>query len=70
MAYRHVGNGASVFPLQRMGFEVWPVDTVHLSNQARSISVAAAALPREQEPMYVADILEDIVEDPRMVSDP
>jgi pyridoxine kinase len=32
VAYGHVGNSAAVFPLQRLGFEVWPVDTVHLSN--------------------------------------
>ena len=32
VAYGHVGNSAAVFPLQRMGFEVWPVDTVHFSN--------------------------------------
>lgn len=28
----HVGNAAACFPLQRMGFEVWAVDTVVLSN--------------------------------------
>jgi pyridoxine kinase len=32
VAYGHVGNSAAVFPLQRMGFEVWPVDTVQFSN--------------------------------------
>ena len=32
VAYGHVGNSAAVFPLQRMGFEVWPVNTVHFSN--------------------------------------
>ena len=32
VAYGHVGNSADVFPLQRMGFEVWPVNTVHFSN--------------------------------------
>ncbi len=32
VAYGHVGNAAAVFPLQRLGFEVWPVNTVHLSN--------------------------------------
>lgn len=31
-AYGHVGNSAAVFPLQRLGFEVWPVDTLHFSN--------------------------------------
>lgn len=32
VAYGHVGNSASVFPLQRLGHEVWPVSTVNFSN--------------------------------------
>ncbi len=32
VAYGHVGNSAAVFPLQRLGHEVWPVHTVHFSN--------------------------------------
>ena len=32
VAYGHVGNSAAVFPLQRLGIEVWPVMTVHFSN--------------------------------------
>jgi pyridoxine kinase len=32
VAYGHVGNSAAVFPLQRLGLEVWPVITVHFSN--------------------------------------
>ncbi len=32
VAYGHVGNSAAVFPLQRLGVEVWPVDTVQFSN--------------------------------------
>ncbi len=32
VAYGHVGNAAAVFPLQRLGFEVWPVHTVQFSN--------------------------------------
>ncbi len=32
VAYGHVGNSAAVFPLQRLGIEVWPVVTVHFSN--------------------------------------
>ena len=32
VAYGHVGNSAAVFPLQRMGVEVWPVQTVQFSN--------------------------------------
>jgi pyridoxine kinase len=32
VAYGHVGNSAAVFPLQRLGVEVWPIDTVQFSN--------------------------------------
>lgn len=32
VAYGHVGNSAATFPLQRLGHEVWPVNTVHFSN--------------------------------------
>jgi pyridoxine kinase len=32
VAYGHVGNSAAVFPLQRLGVEAWPVDTVQFSN--------------------------------------
>jgi pyridoxine kinase len=32
VAYGHAGNSAAVFPLQRLGIEVWPVHTVHFSN--------------------------------------
>jgi pyridoxine kinase len=32
VAYGHVGNSAAVFPMQRLGVEVWPVHTVNFSN--------------------------------------
>jgi pyridoxine kinase len=32
VAYGYVGNSAAVFPLQRLGIEVWPMVTVHFSN--------------------------------------
>ena len=32
VAYGHVGNSAATFPLMRRGIEVWPVITVHFSN--------------------------------------
>jgi pyridoxine kinase len=32
VAYGHVGNSAAVFPLQRLGVSVWPVNTVLFSN--------------------------------------
>ena len=32
VAYGHAGNSSAVFPLQRLGIEVWPVHTVQFSN--------------------------------------
>ena len=32
VVYGHVGNSAAVFPLQRLGHEVWPIHTVQFSN--------------------------------------
>lgn len=32
VAYGYVGNRAAVFPLQRLGFDVWAVNTVQFSN--------------------------------------
>lgn len=31
VVYGHVGNASAVFPLQRMGFEVWPLHTVQFA---------------------------------------
>lgn len=32
VAYGSAGNRAAVFPLQRLGFDVWPINTVQFSN--------------------------------------
>jgi pyridoxine kinase len=32
VAYGHVGNASAVFPMQRLGVEVWPIHTVQFSN--------------------------------------
>src|ERR1700728_2968262 len=34
VVYGHVGNSAAVFPLQRLGREVWPIATVQFSSHA------------------------------------
>jgi pyridoxine kinase len=47
VAYGHVGNSAAVFPLQRMGFEVWPVNTVHFSNHTGYGQWRGQVLPAE-----------------------
>ena len=56
VAYGHVGNSAAVFPLQRMGFEVWPVNTVHFSNHTGYGQWRGQVLPAED----VADIIRGI----------
>ena len=48
VAYGHVGNSAAVFPLQRMGFEVWPVNTVHFSNHTGYGQWRGAVLPADE----------------------
>ena len=45
VAFGHVGNSAAVFPLQRIGVEVWPVNTVHFSNHTGYGSWRGMVLP-------------------------
>lgn len=47
VAYGHVGNSAAVFPLQRLGIEAWPVDTVQFSNHPGYGAFAGAVHPPE-----------------------
>jgi pyridoxine kinase len=58
VAYGHVGNSATVFPLQRMGLEVWPVNTVHFSNHTGYGQWRGSVLPAED----VAAIIRGIEE--------
>lgn len=45
VAYGHVGNAASVFPLQRLGIEAWALDTVAFSNHTGHGKWRGAAVP-------------------------
>lgn len=58
VAFGHVGNSAAVFPLQRLGFEVWPVNTVHFSNHTGYGQWRGPVLPAEQ----VADVVRGVEE--------
>jgi pyridoxine kinase len=58
VVYGHVGNSAAVFPLQRLGIEVWPVNTVHFSNHTGYGSWGGAVLPTA----VVADIVRGLSE--------
>jgi pyridoxine kinase len=58
VAYGHVGNSAAVFPLQRIGVEVWAVNTVHFSNHTGYGAWRGMVLPAET----IADVIEGIEE--------
>jgi pyridoxine kinase len=53
VAYGHVGNSAAVFPLQRLGIAVWPVNTVLFSNHTGYGDWRGPVLPAED----VAEII-------------
>lgn len=48
VAYGHAGNSAAVFPLQRMGVEVWPVFTVNFSNHTGYGDWRGPLIPADQ----------------------
>lgn len=56
VAYGHVGNAASVFPLQRLGIEAWALDTVAFSNHTGHGQWRGAAVA----PSQVAELFEGI----------
>jgi pyridoxine kinase len=58
VAFGHVGNSAAVFPLQRIGVEVWPVNTVHFSNHTGYGTWRGMVLPVEA----VAEVIRGIEE--------
>jgi pyridoxine kinase len=58
VAYGHVGNSAAVFPLQRLGHEVWPVFTVVFSNHTGYGAWRGPLLP----PADVRDVITGIEE--------
>src|SRR5437764_6523851 len=65
VAYGHVGNAASVFPLQRLGIEAWALDTVAFSNhtghgQWRGSVVPAATIAELFEGISALGVLPQI----------
>lgn len=54
VAYGHVGNSAAAFPLMRAGVEVWPVLTVHFSNNT--------SYPGKKGPLLRPEDVHDVVE--------
>ena len=53
VAYGHVGNSAATFPLMRVGCEVWPVLTVHFSNNT--------SYPGKKGPLLRPEDVHDVV---------
>ncbi|MFT3874906.1 MAG: pyridoxal kinase PdxY [Propioniciclava sp.] len=54
VAYGHVGNSAATFPLMRLGCEVWPVITVHFSNNT--------SYPSKKGPLLRPEDVRDVVD--------
>jgi pyridoxine kinase len=53
VAYGHVGNASAVFPMQRLGHEVWAVNTVQFSNHT--------GYGAWRGPVFPADAIWDVV---------
>ena len=58
VAYGHVGNAAAVFPLQRLGFEVWAIHTVQFSNHTGYGAWRGQVAP----PEAISELVEGIAE--------
>jgi len=58
VAYGYVGNSAATFPLQRLGHQVWPVNTVHFSNHTGYGAWRGEVL----DPAVVAELIEGIAD--------
>ncbi|WP_221091148.1 pyridoxal kinase PdxY [Deinococcus aquaedulcis] len=56
VSYGHVGNAAAVFPLQRLGFEVWAIHTVQFSNHTGYGAWTGTVFP----PELVAELIDGI----------
>lgn len=58
VAFGHVGNSAAVFPLQRLGHEVWPINSVQFSNHTGYGAWRGMVFP----PEHLSDLVEGIAE--------
>lgn len=57
VAYGYVGNKAAVYPLQSMGYDVWPVNTVQFSNHTGYGKWQGEIFPRD----HIRSVIEGIV---------
>jgi len=58
VVYGYVGNKAAVFPLQSMGYDVWPIHTVQFSNHTGYGKWQGEIFPRE----YIRALIKGIEE--------
>jgi len=56
VVFGHAGNGAAVFPMQRLGVNVWPLNTVQFSNHTQYGQWAGEVLAPAQIPALVEGI--------------
>lgn len=56
VVFGHAGNSAAVFPMQRVGVNVWPLNTVQFSNHTQYGQWAGEVLAPEQIPSLVDGI--------------
>lgn len=48
VVFGHAGNAAAVFPMQRLGINVWPLNTVQFSNHTQYKQWTGLVLPAKQ----------------------
>lgn len=53
VVFGHAGNSATVFPMQRMGIDVWPLNTVQFSNHTQYPQWTGSVMP----PEHLTDIV-------------
>lgn len=53
VVFGHAGNSAAVFPMQRIGVNVWPLNTVQFSNHTQYGQWAGEVLAPAQIPALV-----------------
>lgn len=56
VVFGHAGNSAAVFAMQRIGVNVWPLNTVQFSNHTQYGQWAGEVLPAQQIPELVRGI--------------
>eukprot|EP01034_Spumella_vulgaris_P008525 gene8525-10850_t len=56
VVFGHAGNSAAVFPMQRVGVNVWPLNTVQFSNHTQYGHWAGEVLAPQQIPALVEGI--------------